>query len=541
MGVMLRFAIIGFLAAQRGYGQPGTELRFAIHADPKTFDPLLAEEEVSETIRYLTGGVLVRFNRQTQRLEPELATSWKLFDQERRIDFVLRRNVTFSDGKPFGPADVVATLERLMSPEIHSSIADAFRSAGGSIRATATGPSDVTVSFSTPVAGLEMLFDQLAISPARPAAHKGAVLGPFVVAEYRSGKYVLLRKNLHYWKTDAAGKKLPYLDAIRLDIQANRDIELLRFRRGELQMIDRVEPEAFARLRRQMPAAVLNAGPSLDAEFFWFNQSPAGPGPPYKRRWFQSRLFREAVSAAVNREDLIRLVYHGYAHPAVGPVSPANKFWFNSKLTPPKYDPQLALKLLRMDGFRSAGGTLRDRDGNTVEFSLVTNAGSTTRSQIGTMLQQDLAKIGIRVNFVPIEFQSLIERITKTQQYDACLLGFTNVEIDPNSQMNIWMSSGNLHAWNPREPKPATAWEAEIDRLMEEQHTAVENDIRKHAIDRLQEIASEQQPIVYLVNPDVLMALSPLVHNARPTALPPHLYWNIDGVWIGRGQGGTPH
>jgi peptide/nickel transport system substrate-binding protein len=539
MGMTFWFGIIGLLAALGGYCQPGTELRFAIHADPKTFDPLLAEEEVSETIRYLTGGVLVRFNRQDQRMEPELATSWKVLDHGRRIDFVLRKNVAFSDGKPFGPADVVATFARIMNPDLHSGIADAFRSAGGSIRAAATGPAEVSVFFSTPVAGLELLFDQLAISPAQQAHPETAVLGPFVVAEYRSGRYVLLRKNLHYWKTDAAGKKLPYLNAIRLDIQANRDIELLRFRRGELHLIDKVEPEAFERLSRQMPEAVVNAGPSLDAEFFWFNQNPAAPGSPYKRRWFQSRLFRRALSVAVNRDDLIRLVYHGYAHPAAGPVSSANRFWFNSKLSPPKYDPQLALSLLRMDGFRLQGSTLRDRDGNPVEFSLITNAGSTIRSQIGTMLQQDFAKIGIRVNFLPIEFQSLIERITKTQQYDACLLGFTNVEVDPNSQMNIWMSTGNLHAWNPSEPKPVTAWEAEIDRLMEEQHTAVDKETRKNAFDRLQELVSEQQAIVYLVNPDVLLAVSSLVHNAKPTALPPHLYWDIDNIWMGRGQGRT--
>jgi peptide/nickel transport system substrate-binding protein len=225
-------------------------------------------------------------------------------------------------------------------------------------------------------------------------------------------------------------------------------------------------------------------------------------------------------------------VYRGYAHPAIGPVSPANKYWFNSSLAPRKYDAELAMKLLRADGFRPDKGTLRDRHGNAVEFSLITNAGSTTRTQIGTMLQQDLAKIGIRVNFLPIEFQSLIERITRTQQYEACLLGTSNVQTDPNSMMNIWMSSGNLHAWNPAEPKPATSWEAEIDRLMEQQHTATDNAVRKKAFDGVQGVAYEQQPIVYLVNPDVLVAVSPLVRNVHVNPLPPHVYWNIEHLFL---------
>jgi peptide/nickel transport system substrate-binding protein len=241
-------------------------------------------------------------------------------------------------------------------------------------------------------------------------------------------------------------------------------------------------------------------------------------------------LFRRAISAAINRNDMIRLVYHGYAHPAVGPVSAANKLWFNAKLNALQYDRQLALKLLQQDNFRLDGNILRDSAGNAVEFALITNAGSKTRALIGTMVQQDLMKIGIRLNFVPMEFRSLIERITRTQQYEACLLGLTNVEVDPNSQMNVWMSSGTHHAWNPGQTKPVTPWEAQIDELMQLQHTSVDTAARKRAFDRVQELAAEEQPIVYLVHPDVLVAISPLVRNALPSPLPPHLYWNIENL-----------
>jgi peptide/nickel transport system substrate-binding protein len=281
-----------------------------------------------------------------------------------------------------------------------------------------------------------------------------------------------------------------------------------------------------------MTPGVLNAGPSLDAEFFWFNQNAGAPFSPQKKRWFQSRLFRRAISAAVNRDDIIRLVYHGYAYPAVGPVSGANLFWFNSRLHPQKYDQQLALKLLQDDGFRFDGRTLRDRDGNAVEFSLITNAGSRTRTQIGTMLQQDLKKIGIQLNFTPVEFQSLIERITQNQQYETCLLGLVGVEVDPNSQMNVWVSSGTHHPWNPREARAATPWEAEIDQLMQTQHATIEASPRKKAFDRVQEIIWEQAPIVYLVHPDVLVAVSPAVHNAAPSALTPHLFWNSEHLLL---------
>jgi peptide/nickel transport system substrate-binding protein len=101
------------------------------------------------------------------------------------------------------------------------------------------------------VAGVELLFDQLAISSANSAAPQRAVLGPFVVADYKAGQYVLLRRNPHYWRTDPSGNKLPYIDSIRLDIQANRDTELFRFRKGELHFADKLEPEVFDRLERK--------------------------------------------------------------------------------------------------------------------------------------------------------------------------------------------------------------------------------------------------------------------------------------------------
>ena len=311
MGIGLRTGVLVLAALACASAQSGGTLRFCLRADPKTFDPLLAEEEPSDAVRFLTGGVLIRFNRQSQQLEPELAQSWTVRDHGKRIDFLLRRNVRFSDGTPFGPADVVAVMRRIMDPNLHSGIADSFRSTGGDIRAESGGPNEVSMFFSAPVAGLELLFDQLAISSSRGGMPQNAVLGPFMLAEHKAGQYVLLRRNPYYWKTDSSGKNLPYLDSVRLDIQANRETELLRFRRGELQLFDKLEPEAYQRLHKEGPSTVRNAGPSLDAEFFWFNQAPDAPFPAYKRKWMQSKLLRRAVSAGVNRDDKVRLVYRG--------------------------------------------------------------------------------------------------------------------------------------------------------------------------------------------------------------------------------------
>src|SRR5262249_41935736 len=155
--------------------------------------------------------------------------------------------------------------------------------------------------------------------------------------------------------------------------------------------------------------------------------------------------------------DLARIVYSGFAKPAYGPVSPANHFWFNAALEAPKHDLKMALELLTRAGFKYENETLKDSKGNRVEFNLVTNSGNSSREKLAAMIQQALSQLGIAVNVVTLDFPSLIERITRTFDYDACLLGLVNTDLDPNSQMAVWLSSGENHQWNPSQKTPATA------------------------------------------------------------------------------------
>jgi peptide/nickel transport system substrate-binding protein len=313
-----------------------------------------------------------------------------------------------------------------------------------------------------------------------------------------------------------------------LEIQSNRDIELLKFTRNDIHLINSMDADSFDRLVRSAPDRVRDAGPSLDSEQLWFNEVPGAPIPEYEREWFQSRNFRRAISLAINREDLCKVVYNGHARPALGPVSPANKFWFDSHLQLTPFDRAAALRLLQQDGFQLSRGTLRDRGGHAVLFSVVTNAGNRSRERMATMIQQDLTALGVTVNIVTLDFPSLIQRLRETFNYEAALLGVGNVELDPTAQMNVWLSSSDEHQWNPRQKTPATPWEAEIDRLMRAQASTMDNQARKKYFDRVQEIVSDQAPFIYLVNKNALTGVSPLLEGAHPVALRPQTYWNIE-------------
>ena len=529
---------VGFAVADE---RSGGELRFCIRSDPKTFDPFLVYDDASDAIRYLTGSTLLRLNRKTQEVEPELAQSWKLLNAGRRIQFELRSGVHFSDGSTLSTDDVIFSLKNFFDPKTHAPDADSFGVDLASIQVRVVQPNVVAVSFPKAIAGLERLFDSVAIVSAHAQAQKLSptqtpVLGPFHVTEYRSGSYLLLSRNAHYWKSDAHGLKLPYLDAIRLYIQANNAMEILRFQHGETDLISSVDPESFTMLSAQRGVHAFDRGPSLDSEELWFNEVPGSPIPAYKKRWFASRNFRTAVSLAINRSDLARIAYFSRASPSAGPISPANERWFNAKLKAPAVDKAESIRLLSLDGFHRSGDALLDRDGNPVEFSIVTNAGNKVRERLAALIQSDLSQLGIKLNVEVFDFPALLQRITKTFNYESCLLGLVNSDLDPSGQMNVWLSSGSNHAWNPGQASASTSWEKEIDGLMIAQASDPVVAHRKAAFDRVQAVSREENPALYLITKHSLTAFGPAVANPSPAVLFPQAFWNADQLYLRDGS-----
>jgi peptide/nickel transport system substrate-binding protein len=502
-------------------------LRLSITGDPSSFDPLQNSDENSGVVLALTGGTLLRIDPLTDEVHPELAESWTVDPEGRSITFTLRPGLKFSNGAALTANDVARTLQRAFDPATASPVGDPFRTEQGFPAIEVGSPRQITIRYASTKAGLERLFDQLYIAPVETRV--GA--GPFFVAEYRPGESIVLRRNPYYWKRDNAGRQLPHLDTIRLDIQSNHDIEIARFLRGETNMIRKLDPADFERVSKARTAAVKDLGPSMDAEFLWFNESPAET-PLWKRAWFTSAAFRHAVSAAIDRQDIARIAYLNHARPAAGPLSPANRYWFNAELKPFPFDRELAIRTLNTAGFKLEHGILRDSAGHPVEFSLITDAGNTARQRVAALIQTDLNKIGIHVSIVPLDFGSLMERIGKTSQYDACLLGFTNMAADPIDQMNFWLSSGSTHAWWPQQKKPATDWEARIDRLALAQASEPSREKRRSAVNEIQRTMVEQEPVIYLVNPDFLFAADPSIRGMRPSPRFPQELAGIETVSV---------
>jgi len=373
------------------------------------------------------------------------------------------------------------------------------------------------------------------------AARQWAGLGAFRFKEYVPGQRLVLERNPYYWKTDEQGNRLPYLDEIVFLFVPSADAQVLRFQSGETDMISRLGAENFSVLSRQArDYTMADAGPGLEYNFLFFNLNDLGEKAPAemarKQSWFRSEKFRQAVSLAIDREAIVRLVYQGRGAALWGPVTPGNARWANTAIRYPGRSLDKSRQLLAEAGFRAENGDagepkLVDADGKPVEFSIITSSSNTDRAKMATLLQDDLKQLGIRVQVVPLELRSLIDRVTQTKEYDACVLGIASFDADPNPEMNVWLSSGGMHLWNPSQKHPATSWEAEIDGLMEEQLTATNTAKRKKLYDRVQEILVEHQPMIFLASPDILVGAKKSIGNFHPAVLEPYVLWNVEQLY----------
>ena len=503
------------------------EVAWSLKYDPKTFDPAKVDDQASEMVRYLTGGVLLRVNRRTQQIEPSLAANWTISSDGRIVTFHLRHGLRFSDGSPLSSGDVASTLMRVLDPSTAAPVAQEFLSPHEIAIET---PDAETISVRLPkrLISIGRVFDEIAIEPAGRPSGSRITAGSFVLAEYKRGEYIHLQRNPFYWKRDSLGTALPYLTSLRLDILGNREEDQMRFVRGRYQLIDSLPAENYGLLARTNPQSLHDLGPSLNTEQMWFNQASSSPLPTWEKGWFQNRGFRMAVSQAIHRADLARIAYDGHATPANGFVSPANTIWHNNHLPPIPQDTQGALRMLASEGFFLKDKRLADGEGHPVKFSIVTNTGNRSREKMAILIQQDLSALGMTVNVITLDFPALIERLMHSQDYEAALLGLSNVDPDPSSIMNVWLSSSPNHQWNPSEHKPATEWEAQIDQLMLLQAGASDTAVRKRAVDRVQQIVYDEQPFIYLVYPNMLYAVSPVLLGAELSVLQPGVISNID-------------
>ncbi|MGC2197076.1 MAG: ABC transporter substrate-binding protein [Terriglobales bacterium] len=544
--------------AEHVSGHYGGNLTIGGRAEPKTFNPVIATDAVSREVTGRLMADLIEINRASQQTEPALAKSWNVSSDGRTFTLQLRKGIRFSDGQPFNADDVVFSFAVYMDENVDSPQRDLLIIDGKPLVVTKVDQYTVRFTLARPYAAAERLFDGLAMLPKhlleKPyqegkfvqawslnvAAGEIAGLGPFRLKQYVPGQRVVLERNPYYWKVGSKNERLPYLDELTFLFVGTEDAQVMRFEAGETSMISRLSSENYnllARERDRTRAQLADLGPSLEYNFLVFNQNDLGAKKldtiAQKQKWFRELKFRQAISRTIDRDSIVRLVYGTRGAALWGNVGPGNKLWINAAIPHPRRSLDTARELLKSAGFsRNKAGQLLDSSGAPVEFSIITSSSNAQRMKMATLLQDDLSHLGMQVHIVPLEFRALIDRVFRSFDYEAAIMGLGGGDADPNPEMNVWTTSGTSHLWHLHEAEPATAWEREIDGLMQEQMVTLDYAKRKQLYDRVQQLIAEQLPFIFLATPDILAAADPRVGNFRPALLDPCTLWNAEELYI---------
>jgi peptide/nickel transport system substrate-binding protein len=542
-----------YLKASGEAGRKGGKLVVAQRAEPKTLNPVTAVDNPSREVFRRMHADLIHINRQSHKTEAALAKSWTASPDGRRYTLQLRRGIRFSDGHSFDADDVVFSFRVYTDEQVHSPQRDLLVVGGKPISVQKLDAYTLRFEFAQPYAAGDRLFDSLPMLP-RHLLEKPylqgklaqawtlatppdqiAGLGPFRLKKCTPGQAITLERNPYYWKVDEKGNQLPYLDELTFILVPNDDAQVMRFEAGETDVISRLSADNFLALSKEQRArgfTLQDVGPGLEYNFVLFNLNDDTAGRltavARKQQWFRNVSFRQAVSAAIDRESIVRLVYHGRGVPLWGPVTPGNKLWL-AAVPQSTRSVAKARELLKQTGFSwKADGTLIDSGGQAVEFSIISSSNNAARMQMATIIQHDLTELGMRVNVVPLEFRALVDRVTQTHDYEAAIMALGSGDVDPTADMNVWLSSGSTHLWNMGQKKPATAWEAEIDRLLQQQLTATDQKHRKQLYDRVQQVVAEQLPIICIASPNILVGAKKELGNFRPSILDHYTLSEVD-------------
>lgn len=555
---------VDYLLVGHHIGRYGGDLvTSSIGEGPKTFNPFNSNDNTSTTLSGIMYDGLLTTNAYTGDIELKLAKSLKVLPDNKTYILELRHGVTWSDGAEITADDVVFTYNTIIFGGYGNTSARDTMLVDGKLP-TVEKIDKYTVKFTTPVPFAPFL-RQLStpIAPKhifKPATDKGkdyfktfystttppekfVTSGAFRLKEYTPAQRVIFTRNPNYYVIDKSANKLPYLDRWIVLIVGDQNNEIIKFEGGAIDMvtIQGAMVSRYREMEKKSDFKLYNLGPTTNTSFMTINMNTRKDSKgkfyvdPKKQNWFNDINFRRAIDYAIDRDSLVLNVLSGVGQPLYGSESLASIF-LNKKIAEGHpQDVAYAKELLKKSGFVLEDGVLYDKYGNRVEFELLTNAGNTQREATGVSIKEDLAQLGMKVNFKPIEFNSLVDKLSNSLNYDMAIIALTGNPLEPHSGNNVWNSSGTLHMFNQRRENEAGVgilpWERELDEIFKKGSLELDFHKRKALYDRYQEIVYEEQPMIYLYSPISIVAVRKKFKNVYPTQYGGTLH-NIEEIYI---------
>lgn len=535
---------------------------------PKTFNPWASTDATSTELGSMMFAGLVTTDVYSGDVIPYLAKEFKISDDKLTYTVTLRKGLQWSDGKPLTSKDVVFTWNEIIKAGLgNASQRDVVLVDGKFPEVKALD--DLTIQFKTAKPFAPFLrFLSESIAPEhifKPAVAKGdaafsafmgvadAAKGPqkfvsggiWLLESYDPRQKAVFKRNPNFFMVDSKGQRLPYMDKYSISFVSDMNNQGLQFEQGKADTYG-VPGNLLSHVRqlKKPDFKLYNLGPSTGTVFVTLNlnnrKNEQGKPivDPIKSAWFRDVNFRQAVNHTINRQDIVANILKGVGAPLFTSESLSSIF-LNQKLAKGfSPDVEYAKSLLKKSGFTwDAQGLLHDKQGHLVEFNLFTNSGNTEREAVGVNIKQDLAQLGMKVNFKPIDFNVLIGNL-KDGSWEAVVMGLTGGPLEPHGGANVWKSDGSIHMFNQRKVvagKPtdisdALPWEKQLDALVEKGAQTFDEKERHKVYDELQQVVYDQAPFIYLYSPLMITAVRERIQNYDPTPL--GSLHNVEEIWI---------
>lgn len=549
---------VDYLQSQAPIGNFGGELVIStIGEGPKTFNPCNTKDATSSSMAGILYDGLLTTNPVNGKVEPLLAKSFEIAGNDYIIH--LRHGIKWTDNTPITADDVMYTYEDVVFKGLgNPSTMDAMMIDGKLPQITKVD--DYTIKFTTlkPFAPFlrQLSYPIVPKHYFKQYSDKGADVfnaflspntkpdsivssGAFKLKEYVAAQRVIFVRNPNYYKINTEAKQLPYLDKLVYLIVGDTNNEILKFEAKEIDVLS-LKGDSVARYKGKEKFSdykIYNLGADTGTLFMVINLNNRknSSGKYYveskKQKWFRDRDFRAAIDWAIDRKNMVQNVAFGVAEPLFTAES-LNSIYLNKYIKGHPSDKEVSKKSLQKAGFVLRNNILYDKDGNRVEFDLYTNAGNLEREALGVMIKQDLEDLGMKVNFKPVEFNSLVNKLTNTFDWDMMIMGLTGSPLEPHDGKNVWTSNGSLHMFNMgASVSDISQWEKELNEIFEQGALKLSFEERKPLYDRYQTIIYNERPIIYLYSPTRITAIRSKFGNVFPTPLSGLLY-NLDEIYI---------
>jgi len=490
------------LAEQTGKPAYGDTIIEASIGEPSTLLPVLASDSASSDINGLVYDGLLRYDKNLQ-LEGVMAETWEISPDNLTITFRLRKGIKWHDGAPFTSADVLFTYRMYIDPQVPTSYAEDFKQVA---HAEAPDPYTFRVTYRQPYApALESwgtaihpkhLLDGKDVTKS-PLSRAPIGTGPYRFVEWKSGEKLVLEANPDYYDGQ------PYIRRVVYRIIPDSSTQFLELQSGGLDFMG-LTPIQYS---TQTDTPAFRRGFNK-YRYLSFGYSYLGYN--LRKPLFQDIRVRQAIAHAIDKQELIDGVLLGLGRAATGPYKP-DTWVYNPNVKNYPFDPAAARTLLEAAGWHDGDGDgVRERNGQRLAFTIVTNQGNDLRAKTAEIVQRRLQEVGIDVQIRVVEWATFLKEFIFPGNFDATILGWTGGP-EPD-QYNIWHSSKT----GARELNFIHYRNAEVDELLERGRRTFDQTERKRIYDRFQEILAEEQPYTFLYVPEALPVVARRFRGIEP-------------------------